>query len=521
MLFKSDFRFSSGTIILVLMAVSGQVGFSQTAVPGPSATTEPIAPSDTSAANDATSLPLPKHPGRVTPKPEFSRPTPAQPNRDSHAPSPTAASSIRRSSNLPVPGRPARGLLPPGEQADSGDETESDAADESIEPGLLRILPHEFHDGGITIEYIYTGETFNKARGGLNRNHPTNYRSNLDLVATLDTELMDMWSGGRFFVYGQNLVGKPLSATDVGDVQLFSNLDSTISANDRPQFTAIAEYWYEHNFVDNLFRVKVGKQDANADFAFSDLGGEFVHSSFGVPPNIPLPTFPSQALGMASFAQMTDTFALGFGIYDGTPAFGPQGVRWGFDTLGHNGAVSLYQAEWKPQFGSAGDLPHTSRFGMWHHSGNDLFIELTPQNQRTFVQNYGLWYIADQMIWKEGGADDDQGLGAFFQFGWAPSNRNIIGDYYGGGLVYKGLLPNRDEDYVGVGFANAIFSSGLKQIADFNGDFQGRQETAIEVFYKYRFSPYFTLQPDIQFISQPGGLYDDALLPGLRFELVL
>lgn len=508
MRFWSEFRrsYKSASVLLGLTLIANS-GLAQS----PDAAAEPAGP---------TSLPLPQHPGRVAPKSEFSRPVAAQPNRETHAPSPSAASSIRRSSNLPMPGRPARGLLPPGEQADSGDIGE-EAADEAIDPGLLRFLPHELYDGGLTIEYIYTGEIFHKARGGLNNNRPTNYRSNLDLVATLDTELMDMWSGGRFFVYGQNLVGKPLSASDVGDIQLFSNLDSTVSATDRPQFTAVAEYWYEHNFIDNLLRIKVGKQDANADFAFSDLGGEFVHSSFGVPPNIPLPTFPSQALGFASFAQMTDTFALGFGIYDGTPASGPQGVRWGFDTLGHNGAVSLYQAEWKPQFGAEGDLPHTSRFGMWHHSANDLFVELTPQNPRTFVQNYGLWYIADQMLWKEGGADDDQGLGAFFQFGWAPSNRNVISDYYGGGLVYKGLLPNRDEDYVGVGFANAVLSSGLKEIATFNGDFQGRQETAIEVFYKYRFSPYFTVQPDIQFISQPGGLYDDALLPGLRFELVL
>ncbi len=81
-------------------------------------------------------------------------------------------------------------------------------------------------------------------------------------MATLDTELMDLWSGGRFFVYGQNLAGKPISSSDVGDLQLFSNLDSTISATERPQFTAIAEYWYEHNVLDNQLRFKVGKQDA-------------------------------------------------------------------------------------------------------------------------------------------------------------------------------------------------------------------------------------------------------------------
>ena len=468
------------------------------------------------SATDEPSLPLPQHPGRTNPKPEYSRPAPAQPNREAYAP--TSTSSNRRGNNIPMPGRPARGLNPPGESEAA--DVASDAT-ESIDPGLFNLLPHELRDGGVTIEYIYTGETFTKATGGLNRNHITNYRSNLDLVATLDTELLDLWSGGRFFVYGQNLAGKPISVSDVGDLQLFSNLDSTISATERPQFTTVAEYWYEHNILDNQLRFKVGKQDANADFAFTDLGGEFIHSSFGLPPNVPLPTFPSQALGAASFAQLTDTLALGIGAYDGTPAFGPQGVRWGFDTLGDNGTISLYQAQWQPQFGAAGDLPHTSRIGMWHHSADDLWTEFTPTNPRTFVQNYGLWYIVDQMLWKEGGADDDQGLGAFFQFSWAPSNRNLITEYYGGGLVYKGLLPNRDEDYLGVGVANAILSPGSKEIALANGEFQGRQETAVELFYKYRVSPYFVLQPDLQFISQTSGRFDDALLPGLRFEVVL
>ncbi len=131
----------------------------------------------------------------------------------------------------------------------------------------------------------------------------------------------------------------------------------------------------------------------NADFAFTDLGSEFVHSSFGLPPNVPLPTF--QVKRWASRRSQDDRYVCtGFGIYDGTPAFGPQGVRWGFDTLGDNGAISLYQTEWKPQFGAEGELPHTSRFGMWHHSANDLWTEFTPTSPRTFVQNYGLWYIA-------------------------------------------------------------------------------------------------------------------------------
>ncbi len=473
----------------------------------------------------AAQLPLPAHPDRLPEKPEHTLPKESQPER--HSRHTQIISRSRTQGHLPVPGHPGRNLLPPGAELEDTDDVGGEA-DTDIEPelppGLLDILPHSWRDGGWTWEYVYTGETFTKATGGLSARRATNYRSNFDLVSIIDTAQMNWWDGGRLFVYGQNLSGKPISTTDVGDVQLFSNLDSTISATERPRFTTVAEYWYEHFSLDNDLRLKLGKQDANVDFALTDLGGEFVHSSFGLPPMIPMPTFPSQALGIASFVNLTDTIALGAGVYDGTLPSGPQGVRWGFDTLGHNGAITLFQVELKPQLGPAGLFPNTTRIGGWHHSDDEVWLRLSSSSAaHTFSQNYGYWLTTDQMVYREGNSDeDDQGLGMFFQFGWAPSNRNALTEYYGGGLVYKGLIPNRDQDYLGAGFANALFSRGIREVTFFNeGVIMDKHETAVEVFYKYIASPYFSLQPDIQFIANPGGRFQDALVPGLRFELVL
>ncbi len=408
----------------------------------------------------APQLPLPAHPDRVPEDPEHTKPKAAQPDRESRKTQPV--STTRSGGKMPMPGRPGRNLEAPGEAPDAGDPS---SAEEELSPGLFERLPHSFRDGAWTWEYIYTGETFTKATGGISPARATNYRSNLDIVSIVDTERMGWWDGGRIFVYGQNLAGKRLSTDYVGDTQLFSNLDSTISDTERPSFTTIAEYWYEHFSLENRWRTKIGKQDANVDFALTDLGGEFIHSSFGVPPNIPLPTFPSQALGIASFYDVTETVNLGMGLYDGTLPSGPSGVRWGFDTLGHNGCMSMYQMQWKPQFGTNGQLPHTTRVGMWHHSDRTVWTEFTTDpNPRTFVQNYGVFASSDQMIFKEEyGTDDTQGLGIFGQFGWAPGNRNFIQEYYGGGLVYRGLIPERDNDVVGLAFANILYSSPYRQ----------------------------------------------------------
>ncbi len=126
------------------------------------------------------------------------------------------------------------------------------------------------------------------------------------------------------------------------------------------------------------------------------------------------------------------------------------------------------------------------------------------------------------MIYKEEyGTDDTQGLGVFGQFGWAPGNRNFIQEYYGGGLVYRGLIPERDNDVVGLAIANILYSSPYRQSSAAGGTNIDKYETAIELFYKYLPSPYFSLQPDLQYIVNPGGQYKDALVPGLRFEVIL
>jgi porin len=109
----------------------------------------------------------------------------------------------------------------------------------------------------------------------------------------------------------------------------------------------------------------------------------------------------------------------------------------------------------------------------------------------------------------------DQGLGAFFQFSWAPSDRNMIDQGIGAGLVYTGLLPGRDEDTCGGGFSLVDFSPDLFATTG------QTSENAIEVFYKARLRDWLAIIPDLQYIARPSGIERDAMVVGLRFEMNL
>jgi hypothetical protein len=172
---------------------------------------------------------------------------------------------------------------------EDGDESEDEEEDEESPPGTF-FRPEWHARGPLAIESIYTGEVFNNAHGGISTKNATRYRGGLDLTLLLDLERAQLGSGGELFVYFSQTHGTTLSPQFVGDGQYYSNIDS----GPRPQLmNKLGEYWYRHTSLDKALAFKIGQQDANADFAFCDLSGDFLNSSFVTIPTIPMPFWPN------------------------------------------------------------------------------------------------------------------------------------------------------------------------------------------------------------------------------------
>lgn len=411
------------------------------------------------------------------------------------------------------------------EDEDKKEDADKKEDDEEKTPGLLG--PRLHGRGPIQFEYLYTGEVFTNMRGGLNTNDATAYRGNFDLILKADLEKMQFAPGGKFFLYAENGYGRGITR-DVGDFQVLSNIDA-------PDFMQVSEYWWERGLWDDLVRVRIGKQDCNAEFAVVDLGGDFINSSFGVPGNIPMPTFPAPSAAAMVFFQLTERTTFKAGVWDGAPQIG----NWGFSGEGVTFSIAELKTKWNL---GRRNLPGDFHAGMWYHSGQfDDVTPLTPMSTMfalriftppppakpgksgdaigieaagdVFTGNHGVYLGFDQLIWKESREEkDEQGLGVFGQYSWAPEDRNLAPQYVGGGLVYKGLIPNRDEDVFGVGVAHMMFSERIPDLSS---------ETAIELFYKARITKWADLQPDLQYIAQPSGRERDAFVFGLRFQLKL
>lgn len=321
----------------------------------------------------------------------------------------------------------------------------------------------------------------------------------MDTSLTLDTEKLGLWKGGTLYASFQNAHGSSISSRYVGDIQIISNIDPVNN------MTHLNEYYIIQSLFNEKLVFKGGKQDANNSFAYLGNSEHFINSSFALPPNIPLPTYPLPGLGIATFITPCKYFTFKHGLFDGNPGRGSLGFKSAFD--GHDGVINLFELSFNSQIKN---LTGNYMFGGWVHSGD--IEEITNQPfPRQYSNNYGIYAGIDQMLYKESKDDEDaQGLYLLGQYSYTPKNHSEISHYIGGGLVYNGLIPHRDNDSTGIGVAIADISDRYHTI-------DGRTyETVMEIYHKFQLTPWLTVQPDLQFIFNPNGQEKNAIAIGIR-----
>ena len=108
------------------------------------------------------------------------------------------------------------------------------------------------------------------------------------------------------------------------------------------------------------------------------------------------------------------------------------------------------------------------------------------------------------------------GIGIFGRAGWAPDDRNAIDQFYSFGIGGYGLLiPGRDADQWGIGWAGSHISSDLR---DFPVDLRS-WEHAGEVFYNFMLTPAAHLSLNTQVIRPADDTLDTAWTLGSRLQL--
>lgn len=354
---------------------------------------------------------------------------------------------------------------------------------------------------GISLEGALITHTSRALEGGLEERDVTRYL--FDLALTFDLATLAGLEGATlgFDLYktdGHN------GGDDVGALQGISNVDSI----DRSQ---ISEVWYEQLLFGETLRLKLGKVDANSEFAYADFGGEFTNPSAGISPTIGgAPTYPDPATSVNLFYAHASGWSLGLGVYDGATLTGdftgPRGPSTFFGEPSDLFLIGELGARW-----TLGDDQRAGRVGLgaWRHTGD--FDEFTGG---VADGTGGFYLVLDQELWRAhpDQADDTRGWGGYLMLGQADDAVSEIETHVGLGLVRSGALESCPDDVYGLG-CNWV---GLSEGAGFTAD----EELNVELFYKHQLFGWCSLKPDLQYILHPGGDEDadDAWVAALRLE---
>jgi porin len=161
-----------------------------------------------------------------------------------------------------------------------------------------------------------------------------------------------------------------------------------------------------------------------------------------------------------------------------------------------------------------GSFVHTANYDTWQSQSD--FANGTGPLQSAGA-NYGIYGVMDQQIYQHGA----QGISLFVRSGGAPSNTNFVDYYVDGGFNFTGFIPGRDLDVAGIAVARSHVSDDFSDSQVAQGNPPSTAETVIEATYKVQIAPWWTIQPDVQYIVTPSGVQysHNATVIGLRTNI--
>jgi carbohydrate-selective porin OprB len=340
---------------------------------------------------------------------------------------------------------------------------------------------------GIAIEAEIRADSSANLSGGLRPGGAV--RGPVLVGLTIDTAPLLGWPGGRLFAGFQAHQGRNGSAALVGDAQGFDNVDAV-------RLRQISELWYEQGLFHGKLRLRVGKQDANRDFAFVENAGDFLNSSAGFSPTIQgFPSYPDPATGASLSIVPRPWLYSSAGVYDGATHEGCHGRTGnrGPGTLWGDPDALFLIAETGLRWTVGGGLSGRLAAGGWRQTGR---FERFEGGQADGTA--GTYMVFEQALWpadarRHGG----RRVAVFAQLGWADGRVSDLDRHWSTGVTWTGPLPGRDRDVLGamvstVRFADASAAGRLEPC-----------ETALEAFYKLQLLSWAALQPDVQIVANP------------------
>ncbi len=394
---------------------------------------------------------------------------------------------------------------------------------------------------GVSLAIQETSEVLGNATGGVHRGAA--YDGLTQAIMQLDTQRAFGLYGGLLNISALQIHGRNLSADNLASLQTSSGIEGDRS-------TRLWEAWYDQKFLEeDRLDIKIGQQSVDQEFIYSAGGATFVNTMFGWPlvPSVDLPgggpAYPLSDLGVRLRYRPINPVTLLVGVFNGNPAPTNQGDPQRADASGtsfplNGGTLTFVELQYTyPAIGTlvypgeGAPLGHTYRIGFWYDSERfaDQRLDTTGQSLAAATSNglplqhrgdYSIYAVADQMLWRKA-SDPNRSVSVFGRvMGTPEANRNLADFSLNAGILYHDPFINRADDTIGLGLGYAHVSPAVtaydRAVAIANPTSYNpirTSETYVELTYQYQVHPWWQVQPDLQYVFNPGGGLADPNSP--------
>lgn len=395
-------------------------------------------------------------------------------------------------------------------------------------------IRNAFDDKGVEFVFNYTTNLAGNPVGGMSQGFT--YTDNIYFGVQLDMEKLVGWKGALITVSGLDRNGTSLSQQNIGN-------QFTVQQIYGGQTAMFYALFLEQKFWDDKADLKIGRFATGDDFASSPLYWLYMNNGIdgnpqGLPVNATFSAYPWAVWAARLKLTPTKETTAMVGLYQASNRIfnrNYHGTDWSI--RGNDGVMLISQVGWNPEFfkrevpaeaatpksdgkqvaiagktgksfkqpveaGEMKGLPGHYWFGAYYST---LQYQQYSGNQTTAGGSYGFYWHADQMVFQEG-PGSDQGLTIWSAFLFSPQqNISKLPFQVNGGIVYKGLIPSRDDDFSIFGIVYGNFSNDYAADQNAAGLGNPSYEMVFEWAYRVQINKFIYAQPDVQWVVNPGG----------------
>ncbi|MFQ5422654.1 MAG: carbohydrate porin [Phycisphaerae bacterium] len=374
-------------------------------------------------------------------------------------------------------------------------------------------------DHGVKWSLAYQQQGFGIFHGGRDTGRGYRQSGSYDLILKLDSQKLGLWKGGYSYIKVKGNWREAIGF-NAGKVGGLSRPNADEGSDDT---IFISKWWVGQRFLDGAIDLRAGRLESKKDLFDRNRYAQnedylFINTWFRANPTVPHTT----AGGARLKIKPADWIYFQMGAFDGNSKGSKHGALR-TSLTGPATFIGMWELGLMPKLKTArGMLPGTYRFGLWYDGRDRRELRVAAQQAgvtRLKSDSVGFYLSFDQLLYKENDtAGDQQGLGAFLRYGSAQREVNRIDNFWSLGVQYQGLIPKRDTDVLGLGVAQSILSDRFRKVTNPEAD----RETVYELYYKIEVTPWLAVTPDLQFLTNPGGVgaHKDTFVGGVRLRFL-